>query len=87
MTAEFNNATIKCWFNTLGTSRNFKNVTMIHESESSYLIKTSDGNQYILPIANVNILEQAEGKETETKEDAEMGKKMLELRERFKKER
>ena len=58
MKAEFNNANIKCWFNTLGTSRNFKNVTEIVMSENSYLIKTSDGNQCILSMANVNMIEE-----------------------------
>lgn len=60
MKAEFNNAEIKVWFNNLGTSRNFYNVKMIYESESSYLIRTAEGNQYILPIVNVNMLEEIE---------------------------
>ena len=58
MKAEFDNATIKVWFQGLGTSRNFKNVTEIIESKNSYLIKTKEGNQYIIPILNVNIIEE-----------------------------
>lgn len=58
MTATFDKATIKVWFNSLGTSRNFKNVTEIVMSENSYLIKTAEGNQYIMPMANANIIEE-----------------------------
>ncbi len=58
MTAIFDKAKIKVWFNSLGTSKNFKNVTEIIASENSYLIKTAEGNQYIMPMANVNIIEQ-----------------------------
>lgn len=58
MKAEFDNATIKVWFNTLGTSRNFTNVTEIVMGENSYLIKTADGGQYIMPMINVNMIEQ-----------------------------
>lgn len=62
MKAEFDNATIKCWFQGLGTSRNFKNVTEIIESKNSYLIKTKEGNQYILSANNVNLIEEVERK-------------------------
>lgn len=58
MTAEFDNANIKAWFSSKGTSRNFYDVIEIVTSESSYLIKTADGKQFILSIANVNMLEQ-----------------------------
>jgi hypothetical protein len=58
MTAEFDNATIKVWFITKGVSRNFENVTKIIMSESSYLIQTANGNQYILSLPNVNMLEE-----------------------------
>jgi hypothetical protein len=60
MKAEFDNATIKVWFITKGVSRNFENVTKIIMSESSYLIQTANGNQYILSLPNVNMLEQIE---------------------------
>jgi len=58
MTAVFDKANIKVWFNSLGTSRNFSNVTEVVMGENSYLIKTSDGSQYIMPMENVNIIEQ-----------------------------
>ena len=58
MKAEYENAKIKVWFNTLGTSRNFNNVTEIVMGEGSYLIKTAEGNQYIMPMANVNMIEE-----------------------------
>ena len=60
MKAEFDNVTIKCWFTAKGVSRNFQNVTEIIMSENSYLIKTAEGNQYIMPMANVNIIEEIE---------------------------
>lgn len=85
MTATFNNATIKVWFNSISTSRNFKNVKQIRQEQDTALITTSDGSQHLLNMRNVNLIEEIESKEIE--EDAEMGKKMLELRERFKKER
>ena len=58
MKAEFDNAEIKVWFTAKGVSRNFQNVTEIIMSENSYLIKTADGNQYIMPMANVNMIEE-----------------------------
>ena len=58
MKAEFDNATIKCWFTAKGVSRNFENVTEIIMSENSYLIKTADGGQYLLSLFNVNLLEE-----------------------------
>lgn len=62
MKATFDNATIKVWFQGLGTSRNFRNVTEIIASENSYLIKTREGNQYILSMTNVNLIEEVERK-------------------------
>ncbi len=58
MKAEFDNATIKCWFTAKGVSRNFQNVTEIIMSENSYLIKTAEGEQYIMPMRNINIIEE-----------------------------
>lgn len=58
MKAEFNKSKIKVWFTGLGTSRNFNNVTEIIMSENSYLIKTAEGNQYILSVNNVNMIEE-----------------------------
>ena len=78
MTALFDKANIKIWFNTLGTSRNFKNVTEIIMGENSYLIKTSEGNQYIMPIVNINLIEQIEVEQELT------GKRLMELKEKFK---
>lgn len=60
MKATFDNVTIKCWFTAKGVSRNFYNVTEIIMSENSYLIKTTDGNQYIMPMRNINIIEEIE---------------------------
>jgi len=60
MKAEFDNAKIKVWYNTLGTSRNFNNVTEVVMGENSYLIRTADGNQYIMPMQNINMIEQIE---------------------------
>ena len=61
MKAEFDNAEIKVWFTAKGVSRNFYNVTEIIMSENSYLIKTAEGEQYIMPMANVNIIEEIKG--------------------------
>lgn len=77
MRAEFDKAFIKVWFNTLGTSRNFKNVTEILMSDNAYLIKTSEGNQYILSMANVNMIEELEVED--------MDKKVQELKAKFNK--
>lgn len=75
MKAEFDNATIKVWFTTKGVSRNFENVTKIVMSESSYLIQTANGNQYILSLPNVNMLEEIETEDID--------KKLLELQEKY----
>lgn len=58
MKAEFDNATIKVWFNSQHTSRNFKNVTTIVHEGNSVLITTSDEKHHILNMANINMLEQ-----------------------------
>ena len=58
MKAVFEGATIKVWFKEKGISRNFENVTEIIMSENSYLIRTADGSQYIMPMVNVNIIEE-----------------------------
>lgn len=58
MRAEFEGATIKVWFNSQSTSRNFKNVTMIIHEGNSVLITTNEGHHHILNMANINMLEQ-----------------------------
>ncbi len=58
MKAVFEDATIKVWIKEKGISRNFENVTEIIMSENSYLIRTADGNQYIMPMVNVNMIEE-----------------------------
>jgi hypothetical protein len=58
--AEFDNAIIKVWFNSLSTSRNFYNVTEIIQSENMALVKTKDGKQHLVNMANVNLLEEVD---------------------------
>lgn len=58
MKAEFDNATIKIWFNSLSTSRNFSNVTEIEQSGNMALIKTKEGNQHLVNMSNVNMIEE-----------------------------
>lgn len=58
MEAKFENATIKVWFNSQHTSRNFKNVVRIVHEGNSVLITTSEGHHHILNMANINMLEQ-----------------------------
>lgn len=58
MEANFNNATIKVWFNSQSTSRNFKNVVTIIHSDNSVLITTKEGMHHILNMNNINMLEQ-----------------------------
>ena len=60
MKAEFDNAIIKVWFNSLSTSRNFYNVTEIIQSENMALIKAKDGKQHLVNMANVNLLEEVD---------------------------
>jgi hypothetical protein len=56
--AEFDNAIIKIWFNSLSTSRNFINVTEIIQSDNMALIKTRDGKQHLVNMGNVNLIEE-----------------------------
>ena len=77
MKAEFDNANIKVWFNTLSTSRNFYNVREIIQEGNAALIKTNNGDQHFLNFENVNMIEEIE---TEG-----MNKKMQELKAKFKK--
>lgn len=58
MKAEFDNATIKVWFNSQHTSRNFNNVAEIVHEDNSVLITTADKKYHILNMANINMLEQ-----------------------------
>lgn len=58
MKAEFDNAIIKIWFNSLSTSRNFINVTEIIQSDNMALIKTKDGKQHLVNMENVNLIEE-----------------------------
>ena len=48
MKAEFDNANIKVWFNTLSTSRNFFHVKEIVQEGNAALIKTGNGDQHFL---------------------------------------
>ena len=61
MKAEFDKATIKIWFSSLSTSRNFNNVTEIIQSGNMALIKTAKGNQHLVNMDNVNLIEEMEG--------------------------
>lgn len=58
MKAEFDNATIKVWFNSQSTSRNFYNVKEIMQEGNSALIRTSGGDQHLINFANVNMIEE-----------------------------
>lgn len=58
MRAEFDNSTIKVWFNTISTSRNFHNVTEIIQADNVALIKTKEGKQHLVNMSNVNMLEE-----------------------------
>ena len=58
MKADFDNATIKVWFNSQSTSRNFKNVRSIAYEGNSMLITTKELNQHIINFNNVNMIEQ-----------------------------
>jgi len=58
MTAEFDKSTIKVWFNSQSTSRNFFNVMKIVHEGNSVLLTTSEGKHHILNFANINMLEQ-----------------------------
>lgn len=58
MKAQFDKATIKIWFASLSTSRNFKNVVEIVQEGNAGLIKISNGDQHLINWANVNIVEE-----------------------------
>jgi hypothetical protein len=77
MKAEFDNATIKVWFSTLSTSRNFHNVTEIVQESNAVLIKIGNGDQHLLNFDNVNMIEEIETED--------MDKKIQELKAKFKK--
>ena len=62
MKATFDKANIKVWFNTLGTSRNFKNVVEIEQNGNAALIKISNGDQHFLNWSNINSIEEIEQK-------------------------
>ena len=61
MKANFDKATIKIWFNSQSTSRNFYNVTEIVQEGNSALIKTKD-SQHLINFNNVNLIEELRGK-------------------------
>lgn len=77
MKAKFEGATIKVWFNTLSTSRNFYNVAEIVQEGNAALIRMSNGDQHFLNFENVNMIEEIEVED--------MDKKMQELKDKFKK--
>ena len=77
MKAVFEGATIKVWFNTLSTSRNFYNVAEIVPEKNAVLIRTGNGDQHLLNFENVNMIEELEIED--------MDKKMQELKAKFKK--
>lgn len=77
MKATFEGATIKVWFKTISTSRNFYNVAEIVQEGNAVLIKTGNGDQHLLNFENVNMIEEIE---------PGMDLKMQELKEKFKKD-
>ena len=77
MKAVFEGATIKVWFNTLSTSRNFYNVAEIVQEGNAALIKTGNGDQHLLNFENVNMIEEIES--------GDMDEALLKLQEKFKK--
>ncbi len=77
MKAKFEGATIKVWFNTLSTSRNFYNVAEIVQEGNAALIKMGNGDQHFLNFENVNMIEELEVED--------MDRKIQELKEKFKK--
>lgn len=77
MKAKFEGATIKVWFNTLSTSRNFYNVAEIVQEKNAVLIRTGNGDQHLLNFENVNMIEELETED--------MDKKMQELKAKFNK--
>ena len=75
--AIFEGASIKVWFNTLSTSKNFHNVAEIVQEGNAALIKMGNGDQHFLNFDNVNKIEELEM--------LDMDKKMQELKDKFKK--
>jgi hypothetical protein len=75
MKAKFEGATIKVWFNTLSTSRNFYDVAEIVQEGNAVLIRTGNGDQHLLNFENVNMIEELETED--------MDKKLLELQEKY----
>ncbi len=63
MKALFDGATIKVWFKTISTSRNFYNVAEIVQEGNAVLIKIGNGDQHLLNFENVNMIEEIENKE------------------------
>ncbi len=78
MKAVFEGAKIKVWFSSQSTSRNFYNVAEIVQEGNAVLIKTGSGDQHLLNFENVNMIEEIEGEN--------LDRKMLELKEKLKKE-
>lgn len=58
MKAEFDNASVKVWFNNQGVSKNFQNVIQITREGNLALIKTAEGGQHLLNFDNVNMIVQ-----------------------------
>ena len=77
MKAKFEGATIKVWFKTLSTSRNFYNVAELVQEGNAALIKTGNGDQHFLNWENINMIEEIETEDID--------KKMQELKDKFKK--
>lgn len=67
MKAKFEGATIKVWFNTLSTSRNFYNVAEIVQEGNAVLIRTGNGDQHLLNFENVNMIEELETEDIDKK--------------------
>ena len=62
MTATFDRATIKIWFASQHTSRNIHNVTEIIQEGNTALVKTAEGDQFLISMQNVNLIEEIEKK-------------------------
>ena len=75
MKAKFEGATIKVWFNTLSTSRNFYDVAEIVQEGNAALIKMGNGDQHFLNWENINMIEEIEVEDID--------KKMQELQEKY----
>lgn len=75
MKAVFEGATIKVWFNTLSTSRNFYDVAEIVQEGNAALIKMGNGDQHFLNWENINMIEEIEVEDID--------KKMQELQEKY----